>query len=56
MMPKIEAIQSLQQVQDKIKRSRERIHDSPFLLKESLKRLKRFGLKCFLNLQGFQKV
>ena len=29
MMPKIEAIQSLLQLQDKIKRSRERIHDSP---------------------------
>ena len=29
MMPKIEAIQSLLQVQDKIKRLRERIHNSP---------------------------
>ena len=29
MMPKIEVIQSLLQVQDKIKRLRERIHNSP---------------------------
>ena len=33
MMPKIEAIQSLLQVQDKIKRSRERIYDSPLFVK-----------------------
>ena len=33
MMPKIEVIQSLLQVQDKIKRSRERIYDGPLFVK-----------------------
>jgi len=54
MMPKIEAIQSLLQVQVEIKRSRDqekRFTIVHYLLKEFHKRLQRFGLK-YLNFQN----